>query len=99
MTNLVGVSFEELSEEAQQSALTGMLLHLREILGPVEGLGERSDPRLIEYFISKLKPRFRSDGSLALFSTLYNPISRRIYEALYEGYRPQRNDVEPTNGR
>ena len=86
MANPVGVSFQDLSDEAHRNALTGMLLHLRVELGPLEGLGERYDPKLVEYFIYKLKPLFRTDGSLAMFSTLYNPVSRRIYRALYEGY-------------
>ena len=87
MAGLVGMSFEELSDEARNNAVTGMLLHLREELGPLEGLGVRYDPMLVEYFIHKLKPLFRDDGSLAVFSSLYNPISSRIYRALYEGYR------------
>jgi hypothetical protein len=87
MANLVGIRFEELNDETRKNAVTGMLLHLREKLGPQEGLGVRYDPMLVEYFIHKLKPLFRDDGSLAVFSSLYNPISNRIYRALYEGYR------------
>ena len=82
----MGMNFQELDDEARKNAVTGMLLHLREELGSLKGLGVRYDPMLVEYFIHKLKPLFRVDGSLAVFSTLYNPISSRIYRALYEGY-------------
>jgi hypothetical protein len=87
MESLVGIDYEELSAEARKNGLTGMLLHLREVLGPADGLGERYDPLLVEYFISKLKPLFHKDGSIALFSALYNPLTESIYQALYEGYR------------
>jgi hypothetical protein len=82
-----GVGFHVLSKTAKKNALASMLLHLRKRLGIVDGLGDRYDPKLIEYFISKLKPLFSYNGNLLQISTLYKPISKRIYNALYQGYQ------------